>query len=391
MLAAVLIAVILANALVVGSAVGAVAGVYAYFAQGLPDPSTIETKQEEFETVRIYDRTGDHLLYESFDPRPFRGDRTFMPLEQMSSWVISATVGLEDRSFFENPGVNFQGLGRAFVSNLRGGSVQGGSSITQQLIKNIIIDPEERTQRSYTRKIKEVIMALEITRQYSKEQILEWYLNYNFYGNFAYGIEAAARVYFDKPAKELTLAEASMLATIPQYPALNPVDSPQDAYRRQRKALDAMVEGGLIAQDEANASKKFFDDNVLKELYDQGLISQADRDERSAGQGRKRSRAGCVGHLRMARPGAGRRGQAVRWQPLDVPAQEGRRALRKPQRAALRLVRAGRAAAALQYRRRPILHLAQRPDRLHDPGLRPAAGDRVHCPHPRRRTGGHCA
>ena len=277
-LAAVLIAVILANTLVVGSAVGAVAGVYAYFAQGLPDPSTIETKQEEFETVRIYDRTGDHLLYESFDPRPFRGDRTFMPLEQMSSWVISATVGLEDRSFFENPGVNFQGLGRAFVSNLRGGSVQGGSSITQQLIKNIIIDPEERTQRSYTRKIKEVIMALEITRQYSKEQILEWYLNYNFYGNFAYGIEAAARVYFDKPAKELTLAEASMLATIPQYPALNPVDSPQDAYRRQRKALDAMVEGGLIAQDEANASKKFFDDNVLKELYDQGLISQTDRD-----------------------------------------------------------------------------------------------------------------
>jgi membrane peptidoglycan carboxypeptidase len=276
-LAAVLIAVILANALVVGSAVGAVAGVYAYFAQGLPDPSTIETKQEEFETVRIYDRTGDHLLYESFDPRPFRGDRTFMPLEQMSSWVISATVGLEDRSFFENPGVNFQGLGRAFVSNLRGGSVQGGSSITQQLIKNIIIDPEERTQRSYTRKIKEVIMALEITRQYSKEQILEWYLNYNFYGNFAYGIEAAARVYFDKPAKELTLAEASMLATIPQYPALNPVDSPQDAYRRQRKALDAMVEGGLITQDEANASKMFFDDNVLKQLYDQGLISQTDR------------------------------------------------------------------------------------------------------------------
>ena len=82
-LAAVLIAVILANALVVGSAVGAVAGVYAYFAQDLPDPSTIETKQEEFETVRIYDRTGDHLLYESYDPRPFRGDRTFVPLEQI--------------------------------------------------------------------------------------------------------------------------------------------------------------------------------------------------------------------------------------------------------------------------------------------------------------------
>ena len=99
------------------------------------------------------------------------------------------------------PWRQLSGLGRAFVSNLRG-QVQGGSSITQQLIKNIIIDPEERYERSYTRKIKEVIMAMEITRRYTKEQILEWYLNYNFYGNFAYGIEAASRVYFDRPASE---------------------------------------------------------------------------------------------------------------------------------------------------------------------------------------------
>jgi membrane peptidoglycan carboxypeptidase len=120
-------------------------------------------------------------------------------------------------------------------------------------------------------------MAMEITRQYSKEQILEWYLNYNFYGNFAYGIEAASRVYFDKPASELTLEEAVMLATIPQYPALNPFDSPEDAYRRQRKALDAIaVEAGYISQEEADAGKKYYDDNVLKTLREASLISKYD-------------------------------------------------------------------------------------------------------------------
>jgi len=87
----------------------------------------------------------------------------------------------------------------------------GGSSITQQLVKNVLIPPEERVQRSYTRKIKEAIMAIEVTRRYSKDQILEWYLNYNFYGNAAIGVEAAARIYFDKSASEVTLAEAAML------------------------------------------------------------------------------------------------------------------------------------------------------------------------------------
>ncbi|MCS6843499.1 MAG: transglycosylase domain-containing protein [Caldilineales bacterium] len=280
-LAAVLIAFVGLNLLLVGSAVGSVAGVYAYFARQLPDASAIETQQEEFETVRIYDRTGQHLLYESFDPRPFRGDRTYLPLDQMSPWVITATVGLEDRNFWQNPGVNFTGLGRAFISNLRGGSIQGGSSITQQLIKNVIIDPEERYERSYTRKIKEIIMALEITRRYPKAQILEWYLNYNFYGNFAYGIEAASRVYFGKSAGELDLAEAAMLATIPQYPALNPINAPQDAYRRQRKALDALVDAGLVAQEEANAAKKYFDDNVLRSLLQANLISEYDAENAS--------------------------------------------------------------------------------------------------------------
>jgi penicillin-binding protein 1C len=227
-------------------------GVYRTYAAQLPDASIIETQQDDFQTVRIYDRTGQNLLYESVDPRPFRGDRRFLALPELAPVVYEAAVALEDRNFWENPGVNVRGLLRAFASNLQGGAVQGGSSITQQLIKNIIIAPEERAQQSYARKIKEVILAMEVTRRYSKEKILEWYLNFNFYGNLAYGVEAASQVYFGKSARELNLAEATMLAPIPQFPALNPIDAPEEAKRRQGIALQAMVEAGYITQAQAD-------------------------------------------------------------------------------------------------------------------------------------------
>ena len=251
LLAVVLIITLVSTTAVIAATAGAVAGVYMYFARELPDPSVIETAQEEFQTVKIYDRTGKHLLYESIDPRPFRGDRTYVPLSEISPWVIKATIALEDRSFYDNPGVNVRGIVRAFVSNLRGGPTQGGSSITQQLIKNIVFDYEERVKRSYTRKLKEVILALEVTRRYPKDKILEWYLNYNFYGNNAYGIEAAARVYFNKHAKDLDLAEAAMLVHIPQFPLLNPLQRPEDAKRRQWKVLQAMVDAGYITEEQA--------------------------------------------------------------------------------------------------------------------------------------------
>ncbi|MEM7539665.1 MAG: transglycosylase domain-containing protein, partial [Chloroflexota bacterium] len=252
------LAIFLGALLVIGTGVGlgvaAVMGIYTSYAEQLPDVSIIETQQDEFETVRIYDRTGNFLLYESVDPRPFRGDRRFMALDDMSPWVYKAAVALEDRNFWENPGINVRGLFRAFVSNIQGGSVQGGSSITQQLIKNIIISPEERAQQSYARKIKEVILAMEVTRRYPKEKVLEWYLNYNFYGNLAYGVEAASQVYFGKSSAELSVAEAAMLASIPQFPALNPIDNPDDAKSRQGIALQAMVIAGYITQEEADAA-----------------------------------------------------------------------------------------------------------------------------------------
>ena len=246
----------LAVGLMILSAAATVAGVYAYFAQDLPDASALEQTQqnEAFETVKIYDRTGQHLLYEVPDPRPFRGDRTYLRIDEIPQVLKDATIALEDRSFYQNPGVDPRGFARALVSTLSGSQVQGGSTITVQLIKNVLIPTEERSVLSINRKIKEYIMALEYSRRYSKDQFLEWYLNNNFYGNFAYGPEAAARVYFDKHAKDLTLAEAAMLAAIPQYPALNPINNPTKAKERQKKALDAMVAAGYITPQEAEAA-----------------------------------------------------------------------------------------------------------------------------------------
>jgi len=246
--------ILLTIGLVIGLGAATLVGIYNSYAAQLPDVSVIETEQDAYETVRIYDRTGRYLLYESVDPRPFRGDRTFVTLEQMSPWVIQTAIALEDRSFWDNPGINVRGLFRAFTSNLQGGAVQGGSSITQQLVKNIIISPEERAQRSYARKIKEVILSMEVTRRYPKENVLEWYLNSNFYGNLAYGIEAASQVYFGKSSTDLELAEAAMLASIPQFPALNPINNPSIAKQRQGLALQAMAEAGDITQAEATTA-----------------------------------------------------------------------------------------------------------------------------------------
>ncbi|MFN8459597.1 MAG: transglycosylase domain-containing protein, partial [Anaerolineae bacterium] len=244
---AVIVAVILALTLgVVGSAYA----VYESYARQLPDPTAIETEQEDFETTKIFDRSGKTLLYEIFDP--LRGDRSYIKLSEIPKFCRQSTIILEDKNFYNNPGFDPEGIGRAFVQNLRGDRIQGGSSITQQLIKNILINEEERTQLSYTRKIKEVILATEITRRYSKDQILEWYFNTNGYFNLAYGIDAAARVYFDKPVSALNKAECAMLAAIPQNPFYNPIDNLEIAKNRQRITLNRMVEEGAITAAEAD-------------------------------------------------------------------------------------------------------------------------------------------
>jgi membrane peptidoglycan carboxypeptidase len=240
--------------------VSAALGAYAYFTRDLPQPEEIEAAEENFETTKIYDRTGETLLYEVIDPTG--GDRTWISLDQIPDDLICATVAIEDRDYWENPGVNLRGIARAVWADIRGQQIQGGSSITQQLIKNIVIEEELRyvsaegpEWKDYERKITEILLAYRISEKYSKEQILEWYLNTNFYGNLAHGIEAAARVYFGKSASELTLSESATLAAIPQYPRMNPFDDTENARKRQNLVLDAMVHQGCITSEEAVVAK----------------------------------------------------------------------------------------------------------------------------------------
>ena len=245
-------AFLLAIILVILSGVGAVAGVWAFYTRDLPDAEEIQVVEEEFETIRFYDSTGQTLLYEMVNPL---GDRIWLNIDDIPEVIKWATISIEDRDFYTNPGINIRGLSRAFMNELRGLPTQGGSSLTQQLVKNVLIDPEERYEKSYSRKIKEVLLSLAITRKFSKDQILEWYLNLNFYGHFAYGIESAAQVYFGKSVDELNLAEATMLAPIPQYPGLNPIDNWEWAKTRQELTLDGMVFVGYLTEEQAEAAK----------------------------------------------------------------------------------------------------------------------------------------
>lgn len=231
---------------------GTVISAYAYYSEQLPEPGLVRVGTDQFQTTRLYDRTGQHLLYEVIDP--LGGDRTWVNLSNIPQDLRSATVAIEDKSFYQNPGYDAAGIARALWNNLLGRPVQGGSSITQQLVKNVLIDPSERTQITFDRKLKELVLASRISAKYSKDQILEWYLNTNFYGNLAYGAEAAARVYFGKPVGELTLGESAMLAAIPQSPSLNPIDNFPQAKERQKVVLDAMVAQGMISRQDADVA-----------------------------------------------------------------------------------------------------------------------------------------
>ncbi len=234
--------------------------VYYHYADDLERPD-IALARTGSAGSRIFDRNGN-LLYEFVDP--LSGLKNTVPLSEISPWLKAATISTEDASFYDNPGVNIKGLLRAAMENLTPfgpgffkGS--GGSSITQQLVKNVYIPPEERAERSLGRKVKEVILAIELKRRYDDDQILEWYLNQVYYGNFAYGAEAASWRYFGKPAKDLTLAEAAMLAGIPSAPGdYTPVipENRPEATRRQHYVLDLMVEHDYISQRQADEAKQ---------------------------------------------------------------------------------------------------------------------------------------
>lgn len=227
----------------------AVAAIYSYYDNKLPPPDSLQTHQM-FGSTKILDRH-DRLLYELFDPQA--GKRTFVKLSEVSPQLVNATIAIEDSTFYDNPGISVRGTLRAAWAILRGEEIQGGSTITQQLIKRVYLTPEV----SIDRKIQEWILAYRVNQQYTKDQILQLYLNEIYYGNVAYGIEAAAESYFGKSAKELDLAESSMLAGIPQSPALlSPLVDPAAAKRRQRIVLDAMVRQEDITEAQADEAFK---------------------------------------------------------------------------------------------------------------------------------------
>lgn len=195
-------------------------GVYHYnkVASDLPDVDNLREQAAKFETTRILDRNGDEL-YEILDPNA--GRRTYVPLEEISPYLVAATIATEDSHFYSHPGYDIFAIARAFWTNLISDEiVSGASTITQQLTRILLFSPEERTRQTYARKLREAILAAEITRRYSKDEILELYLNEIYYGNLSYGIEAAAETYFGTSAKNLDLAQASFLAGIPQLPSV---------------------------------------------------------------------------------------------------------------------------------------------------------------------------
>lgn len=243
-----------------GLAAGAGTAVYSYnryqsYTKNLPNPADLVSHDQG--PAIIYDRSGKFLYeYEDKDT----GLREPTPLDAISPWVIKATIATEDPTFYTNPGVNQKGLLRAtceYVHVCKSASKlsTGGSSITQQLVKLIFETPEEAAQRSVDRKLKEAAIAVELTKRYNKDQILEWYLNTIFYANRANGIGAAAKIYFGKKPADLDLAEASMLAGIPASPGdYDPIARYTVAKQRQHEVLDLMVEHGEISQQDADAA-----------------------------------------------------------------------------------------------------------------------------------------
>ncbi len=227
---------------------------YAIIAAQLPPPEELLARQSPFVSSRIYARDGS-LLYEVMDPRG--GRRVYVPLDRISPYLIQATIATEDADFYRHPGFDPIAMLKAIYRNLRAGeTVSGASTIPQQLARNLLLSPEERTQRTAWRKIKEVILAYEIGRRYPRNTILEIYLNEIYYGNLAYGIEAAAETYFGVTAAELSLAQASFLAGLPQSPATYDVfaGGRERALARQKDVLRLMVKEGYITQAQADAA-----------------------------------------------------------------------------------------------------------------------------------------
>jgi 1A family penicillin-binding protein len=228
-------------------------GAYAWLFVDLPALDTLYQRASAPST-RILDRHG-RVLYEISNPH--QGRHSPIGFGDIPPACREATIATEDANYYSHPGVDITGIIRALWINLRGGEVlSGGSTITQQLARNLLLSPNERTQRTLTRKLRESILAWRITQQFSKDDILALYLNEAYYGNLAIGLDAAAQVYFGKGAGELDLAECALLAGLPQSTALyDPLTNLVAAKERQAVVLDLMAKQGYITPDRSALAK----------------------------------------------------------------------------------------------------------------------------------------
>ncbi|HET7759636.1 MAG TPA: transglycosylase domain-containing protein [Gaiellaceae bacterium] len=233
----ILVVVLVIVGAVIASGVGAVAKLSSDCS--LQELKAVEIGQNSF----VYAADGSLL-----GSIPAERNRTPVMLWRVSPWMAKATVAIEDHRFYEHGGVDYQGIVRAAIKDLSAGHVvQGGSTITQQLVRNLYISKE----RTFKRKIKEACLAIRLSRARSKDWILSQYMNQVYYGNHAYGIEAAAQTYFSRHAKTLTLAQSALLAGLPQAPSIyDPLHRPGAARARRDEVLRAMLTYGDITQQQ---------------------------------------------------------------------------------------------------------------------------------------------
>lgn len=240
---------LLGGAAVVLLGIISVVGVVAWVSQDLPDPNKINSRVVA-QSTKIFARDGATLLYEIHGEQR----RTLVELDQVGEHTKNAVLSIEDKEFYQHSGISLRGIARAiFVDITSASRAQGGSTITQQLVKNAILTSE----KSYVRKVKEIILSYQIERRFSKDQILKLYFNEIPWGSNAYGVEAAATTYFGKSAKDLDLAESALLAAMVQRPSYySPRGSRTEALvGRQRYVLDLMVEQKFITKAQADEAK----------------------------------------------------------------------------------------------------------------------------------------
>ncbi len=228
------------------AALGCLGGaIYAWLLADLPSVSTTETRLVH-PTTQILDRKG-RLLYEVVDPNA--GKQLTLRLDTLPAACIQATLATEDKRFYQHPGFDLIAIARATWQYGRAGGnvMSGASTLTQQLARNLFLSPQERYTQSLSRKLREAYLAWQLEHRYTKDELLALYLNQTYYGNFAFGIEAAAQVFFAKPAAQLSQAECALLAGLMQSPtAYNPLQAPETAKARQLTVLRLMQDAGYI-------------------------------------------------------------------------------------------------------------------------------------------------